>query len=191
SSEPSEKEEPCTVDYADDIHSHLLSRERARFLYHARGAQTHLRPCMLEFLDQVCSSKTLSPVVLHLAAYLMDVFMDNNVIATEHWRLVAVGCLSVAAKLEENTDLIPRNKDFNKVLSDKYNLKDIVDFEVSLLTFFKWNVKFPTVAHFLEYYELYALSPVVDGLDRPTATYELFKKCMRRYLEYFQHAVLE
>lgn len=64
----------------------------------ARGPQAHLRPCMLEFLDDMCSRKKLCSVVMHLAAYLMDVFIDNNMIVTEHWKLVVVGCLSVAGK---------------------------------------------------------------------------------------------
>ena len=52
----------------------------------------------------------------HLAVALLDFFMDNLDIQTKHLHLVAIGCLLVSCKFEEQEVKIPRASDLNELV---------------------------------------------------------------------------
>ncbi|GFY54421.1 cyclin-J [Trichonephila inaurata madagascariensis] len=171
--------------YAEDIHHHLRSKERSRFIFLGQSPQLHLRKSMIEWMDMVCQKMEFCTTVQHLAVYLLDIFMDNHTIYNDHLRMVIIGCLIVAVKLEERDHLIPKNSYFNILLENKYKLIEFVHVEISILSFFKWDILHPTAAHFAEYYALYALQQSDSLGDKPLPNYELIKIYIRKYIDYF------
>ena len=59
-------------------------------------------------LNSIRLVSCLIPLSLHLAVYLLDFFMDNFDVSRNQLNLVAMGCLSVAAKFEEKEEDIPK-----------------------------------------------------------------------------------
>lgn len=95
---------------------------------------------------------------VHLAIYILDIFMDNFNIDLERLHLVALICLQVASKYEERDVRIPKISQLNSVVNNRYKTSDFHDLEVMMLSFLDWNLNLPTAAHFAEYYSLFAVS---------------------------------
>jgi len=87
------------------------------------------------------------------------------------------------AKLECHT--VPRNSEFNLLVGNKYKLIEFVQVECTILTFFKWELMYPTAAHFAEYYSLYAILPndMYDG--GPVKHVDQMKVYIQKYIDYF------
>lgn len=171
--------------YAKDIHNHLRLKECNRFLFRGQSPQLHLRKKMIKWMDTVCQKMEFCTIVQHLAVRLLDIFMDNHIINSDHLRMVIIGCLIVAVKLEERDNPIPKNSVFNILLENKYELIEFVHMEISVLSFFNWDILFPTAAHFAEYYALYALHQNDNISDGPLSNYELVKIYIHKYIDYF------
>ncbi|XP_054713070.1 cyclin-J-like isoform X2 [Uloborus diversus] len=173
-------------EYAQDIHKHLRSKEKKRFLFRGKSPQLHMRKCLVEWLELICDKLEFCTPVLHLALYLLDIFMDNHTIHYDHLQMVALGCLTVAVKLEENDALIPKNSDLNALVGNKYKLIEFVQMEVSILTFFNWDILFPTAAHFVDYYIMYAVSPFdASNDDGNWSNLKRMEVVMKKYVRYF------
>lgn len=113
----------------------------------------------------------LTHCCLHLAIYLLDIFMDNHSIVPERLLLVANSCILIAgiiiitlkkissrfiatisAKFEEISTAIPKIKDLNDEIGNVHSINDCKTFECIILKFYNWYVMFPTVAHYVSYF---------------------------------------
>ncbi|GFS66599.1 cyclin-J [Nephila pilipes] len=179
------EEEWLIGSYHKDIHNYLRLKERKRFIYRGQSPQLHLRKSMIEWMNMICLKMEFCTSVQHLAVYLLDIFMDNHTIYDDHLRMVIIGCLMVAVKLEEKDNLIPRNSDFNSLLGNKYKLIEFVSMEISILNFFNWDILFPTAAHFARYYSFYSFHQSDNMGDNPLQKCEHSRIYFWKYVDYF------
>ncbi|KAG8192049.1 hypothetical protein JTE90_025315 [Oedothorax gibbosus] len=177
--------------FAQDIHSHLRQQERKRFLYRGYSPQLHLRKRTVKYIHTICEQLEFCTTALHLAVYLMDIFMDNHTIQSKHLQMASLVCLIVAVKVEEQISLVPRNSDFNLILGNKYKLSEFVEMEVTVLSFFRWDVLIPTAAHFAEYYSLYSLRQTDSHDNKPLSSFKLVKVYVLKYINYFLEVSLQ
>lgn len=180
------------TDYASDIYTYLRSRERQRLNFRCQSPQLHLRKELVRIIGQTCEKLRLCILVQHLSVHLLDFFMDCHNVEIEQLQLTALGCIVVAAKAEERDSLIPKSSDLNNLLTDGHQLKDLAQMELTLLTFFKWEVHYPTVAHFLDYFAIFAIFPGDMAKHAESAAQaQNLQEVMKGYLSYFLDASLK
>ncbi|XP_058453351.1 cyclin-J-like protein [Malaya genurostris] len=161
--------EHCT-EYSDEIVWILQESELNRLTIRYTSPQLRYRDALVNFVRLVgeCKTCTLRRSTVHLAIYMLDTFMDNHNITDNRLNLVALSCVILAAKIEENEPNVPKMKIMNKLIRNQYASNDYIVLEVLLLKFFNWNLIIPTTATFVEYW----LLNVVGKHDFPPSTPE-------------------
>lgn len=78
-------------------------------------------------------------------------------------------------------------------MGNAYCPRDIARVERAILEFFQWEVHHPTVAHFLEYFAVFAIFPTDVPSSHATISEEVeeLRASMRNYLNYFLQASLK
>lgn len=121
-----------------------------------RSPQDGYRPYLVQYLKDVAVKKELSHCCLHLAIYIMDLFMDNHSITKQKLLLLVHVCLWISGKMEDSkkivklTDIAASNSNFPS--SDYRNL------EILILKYFNFDIMFPTPALYTHYYIQAALN---------------------------------
>nr|CAI5846856.1 unnamed protein product [Callosobruchus analis] len=148
-----------TEEYKEDFEQVIKSREKRRIPFYHQSPQFCYRRHLIEFLKRVCIEKKLSHCTLHLAVYLLDIFMDNHSIIPDRILLAASECLLIAAKFEENYLTVPKIAELNNLINNRYEVRQYKVMEIIILKFFDWYIMFPTAAHYTHYYLQAVLSP--------------------------------
>ncbi|XP_015908860.1 cyclin-J [Parasteatoda tepidariorum] len=177
--------------YADDIHKHLRCKERKRYMFRGLSVQLEHRTKLIRYLEQICEEKKYCVAVQHLAAYLLDIFMDNHRILSGHLEIALIVCIILAAKLEEQDQMPPKYSEFQTFLPSKYELSEFLQVEIAILSFYEWNIMFPTAPHFTEYYLLFVFLPNDLLKDEPINRYQGAETCVKKYIEYFLDVVVQ
>ncbi|KAK4883270.1 hypothetical protein RN001_006589 [Aquatica leii] len=82
--------------YEEDYKLVIKQRETVRIPFLHQSPQLMYRRYMIQYLKNYASNKGLSYCCLHLAVYIMDIFMDNHAILPERLHLVANVCLLIS-----------------------------------------------------------------------------------------------
>ncbi|CAG9859558.1 unnamed protein product [Phyllotreta striolata] len=139
-------------EYKDNYKKVIKDREQFKVNINYRSPQFSYRKNLVNHIKKVCIEKKLSQCCLHLAVYLLDVFMGNNLISRKNLYLTANVCLLIAAKFEESSHLVPRIAELNSTVNDRYNVVQYKQLEIDILNFFGFFVMFPRAAHYVYYY---------------------------------------
>ncbi|XP_056630102.1 cyclin-J isoform X2 [Diorhabda carinulata] len=139
-------------EYKDNYKKVIKEREESRLPFHHESPQFSYRPHLVDYLKKICIEKKLSHCCLHLAVYILDIFMDNHSIIPEKILLVTNVCLLLAAKFEENSMTIPKIAELNRAINNRYQIIDYKALEIVMLKFFSWYIMYPTTAHYVYYY---------------------------------------
>ncbi|XP_023012765.1 cyclin J isoform X2 [Leptinotarsa decemlineata] len=139
---------------------------------------------LVEYLKRICIERNLTHCCLHLAVYLLDIFMDNHSIIPERVLLVTNVCLLIAAKFEENNVTIPKISELNAAINNRYPIKEYKNLEIVMLQFFHWYIMFPTAAHYIYYYmqSVISLDDIEDNKNIRTLFFNLHD-CITDYLD--------
>ncbi|XP_055545404.1 cyclin-J [Wyeomyia smithii] len=145
--------EQCT-EYSDEIIWILQETELNRLTMRYTSPQLRYRDVMVNFIRSIGECELLRRSTVHLAIYLLDAFMDNHSINDNRLNLVALSCLLLAAKMEENEPNVPTLASMNELVRNQYPYSDFILLEVLLLKFFNWHLIIPTAATFAEFWLL-------------------------------------
>uniref|UniRef100_A0A182FRJ8 Cyclin N-terminal domain-containing protein n=2 Tax=Anopheles albimanus TaxID=7167 RepID=A0A182FRJ8_ANOAL len=149
---------PTFSEYEEDILMALKECESSwRHPVHFMPSQLVLRQAGIELIRSKCTKQLYRRTTKHLAIYLLDVFLTNHYIPEVRLELVALTCLSLACKIEENDPDIPSLTMLNSFSSEPYQRADYIAIEMSVLSFFDWHITIPTAATFLEMYALHCV----------------------------------
>uniref|UniRef100_A0A1Q3EW39 Putative cyclin b n=1 Tax=Culex tarsalis TaxID=7177 RepID=A0A1Q3EW39_CULTA len=149
------------TEYSEDIIWILQESELCRLTMRYTSPQLRYREVMVNFIRSVGEYEQLRRTTIHLAIYMLDAFMDNHNISDNRLNLVALTCVLLAAKIEENEPNVPSLSKLNELVQNQYPIADFSVLEVLLLKFFNWNLIIPTAATFVEFWLLY----IVDSSD--------------------------
>lgn len=141
-------------EYEHDILDTLKECERYRKPVGFTSPQLKHRTSTVWLIEKVCEQQSYRRATLHLAIYLLDVFMCNHTIPEPRLKLVALTCLYVACKIEENDPNVPSLGKLNGILANAYTTSDFIAMEVIILTFFDWHITVPTASTFLDIFAL-------------------------------------
>lgn len=157
------------TEYSEDIIWVLQESELARLTMRYTSPQLRYREVMINFIRSLGEYEHLRRTTIHLAIYMLDAFMDNHNISDNRLNLVALTCVLLAAKIEENEPSVPSLSKLNELVQNQYPVSDFTVLEVLLLKFFNWNLIIPTAATFVEFWLLY----IVEAADFADSTCEL------------------
>ncbi|KAL3276757.1 hypothetical protein HHI36_012126 [Cryptolaemus montrouzieri] len=138
-------------EYKDDYNMVIQERENKRFVFVHQSPQHSYRKFLVDYLRKICIEKELTHCCLHLATYILDVFMDNHQIDPKRLVMVANTSLILAAKFEESIVDIP-DLDELILITDKTSVSYYINLEIMILRFFRWDIMIPTAAHYVHYY---------------------------------------
>lgn len=175
-----------------EIHDVLREKETRLPSFTSSSPQLKLRRFLVDWLAVFSERIKSSHGVLHLAVYYMDLFMDKFDIDERKLYLVALSCLLLAAKFEENEDKIPTISTLNAYVHNLFSAPEFHQMELLLLNFFSWNLDLPTPVHFMEYYLIHAISATdcqsggrsLEDNTKPMAY-------TRKYVHYFLEIALQ
>uniref|UniRef100_A0A182JUA7 Cyclin N-terminal domain-containing protein n=1 Tax=Anopheles christyi TaxID=43041 RepID=A0A182JUA7_9DIPT len=139
----------CT-EYDEDILQTLKECETRRMNVQFISPQLQHRQSSVKLILNVCKQQSYRRATVHLAIYLLDVFMSNHTIAERRLNLVALTCLYLACKIEENEPKVPSPTRLNGFLANLYRPADFIALEVTILCFFDWHITIPTASTFLD-----------------------------------------
>ncbi|KAH1027424.1 hypothetical protein HUJ05_000935 [Dendroctonus ponderosae] len=141
-----------TLEYTDNFKYIIKQRELFRIPFLHNSPQLGYRLGVVKYLRNLCANKKFSICCLHLAVYLLDIFMDCHSIKPDEIVLLANVCVLLAAKFEENINNVPKISELNAYVLNRYMAKEYKQWEVDVLRFFSWYIKIPTAAHYIHYY---------------------------------------
>ena len=178
---------------AADIHDYLREKEKELPIFHAQSPQLSMRRYLVDWVALVAEKHDLTLCSKHVAVSLLDFFMDQYTINEPQVKLVVLGCLIIACKLEEQEINIPKSSTLNLLFtSPGYSPRQFMDTELLLLKSFDWKVAHTTASHFIDYF----LSAAVNSSDihngRPLgAKRSKAREFVVRYCIYFLEVSLQ
>lgn len=151
------------TEYSDEIISVLKETSSNRLLLRFTSPQIQYRDVIVNFIRSVGEYHRFRRSTVHLAVYLLDAFMDNHDITDNRLFLVALSCIHLSAKIEENEPNVPSLTKLNELARNQFPTSDFTVLEVLLLRFFDWHLIIPTAATFVECW----LLQIVEQMDFP------------------------
>ncbi|XP_046990687.1 cyclin-J isoform X1 [Schistocerca americana] len=174
-----------TTDYAKDVVSSLREKERQRIPFNFRSPQIQYRSHLVKWICNIAEGLKLSSTTVHLAIYILDIFMDNHSIALESLNLLTLVSVLLAAKFEERDINVPKVSDMNALIESPYPVAEFLAMEFMTLQFLKWSLVHPTAAHFAEFYVVHIISPADFSSDNHFETYKDLQHAAHHYMKEF------
>ncbi|GLV37240.1 Cyclin J [Carabus blaptoides fortunei] len=146
------------LEYVHDHYDILCKREKSRLPFVYQSPQIEFRKTLVDWMKKLAVVKKLNNTSIHLAVYLLDVFMDSYQISTERLHLVALVCLLLATKFEERDANILKISEINELVRNKYSTNDYFALEILVLKHVNWSLLLPTAVEFVNFYIEFLLS---------------------------------
>ncbi|XP_069671697.1 cyclin-J-like isoform X2 [Periplaneta americana] len=174
------------TEYAEEIVITLREREVKRTPFYQQSPQFKYRSILVAWMRSIAEDLHLNNAAIHLAVYLLDIFMDNHRIEEERLNFVALVCILLAAKTEERDANVPKISELNTRVGNQYPATDFISLEFMVMHFFHWNLVIPTAAHFAEYFTVFATS-LSDMNSAPPQfnTYPDLRNAVQQYIRDF------
>ncbi|XP_059485634.1 cyclin-J [Neocloeon triangulifer] len=172
--------------YERDYFAFLCKHEKTRKENYMMSPQRSYREELVLWMKEVCRIYDLSLLTLHLAAYILDSFMDYHDIPPFRLRFMASVSLALAAKFEEDGAKIPSyakiysvNNPSNPPLPPNCVIFDV---EWKVFKFMDCNLHIPTVVHFAYYFVVVGLLET-DFAQRADLTERELRMALRDELQ--------
>lgn len=108
------------TEYKSDIMHCMMDQERYRERLEGASPQLKCRSHLVDLLEKVCLRRNFTRNTLHLAVYLLDLYMEFHNISLDSLNLVAVVALCIAAKFEETENFVPKYTDIHTFITLNY-----------------------------------------------------------------------
>ncbi|CAI2382151.1 unnamed protein product [Moneuplotes crassus] len=117
-----------------------------------------LRDFVINVYKQIAKSlninKTLTGInssVIHICVTYIDIILSNHQVSKPEYKLLALSCLSIAAKFEEDDPNLPLAHEFIKFSGLKIDRKIFIQKEGEILQkYLNWDLNVTTVYHFAQ-----------------------------------------
>lgn len=113
---------------------------------------------LVDWMAQAGDGFNLSNVTISSAVALVTKFLDSVDVPRSRLQLVACAAILVAAKLEEQEELIPMVVDLNFATDNSFTPEAIIQMEAFMLHNLRWDITAVTPLHFLGIYLEYCIS---------------------------------
>ncbi|XP_034835931.1 cyclin-J-like [Maniola hyperantus] len=141
-------EEEYHCEYREDIWKTLLEQDADKPNIHLQSPQLEFRGALVQQLRDVTKKLSLTLATLHSAVAMLDLFMDAHRLRADRLTHVALACLSLAAKSEENFSKAPTLKTLSKVSGVQLCGKTFRQLEWMVGQHVRWRLLSPTPVTF-------------------------------------------
>eukprot|EP00795_Rhopilema_esculentum_P011885 gene11885-2437_t len=177
---------------AQDVHSTLKKREIELPVYRSRSPQICYRRFLVNWLAVIGEKLGLVQEVVHLAVRYLDHVMDKyDLLLESQLNMLALCCLSLAAKIGECEDNIPKVSILKKFCNESFLMHEFISMEVKISQCLNWKLILPTAANFLDFYAMESLS--IDNLHAGENIVCLVqaRSYLEKYAKYFVEVSLQ
>lgn len=136
-----------------------LQQKTRSFRSHVDAAYQGLRSAVVDWICQVCRACALKSLTTHSAIGFVDMLLDMVPVDKSRIQLVAIACILIAAKIEEQDGNVPRVQSLLICSGNVFSKELVLRMESYILNMFKWEVMIITPVNFLEYYQEIILHP--------------------------------
>lgn len=113
------------TEFAGEILNHMKVQERFRERIQGHAPQIDCRLHLIDLLHKVCLRRQFTRNTLHLAAYLLDLYMEHHNISTATLNMVGIVTLIIAAKFEETECFVPKYTEINSFITLNYRTEGL------------------------------------------------------------------
>jgi hypothetical protein len=163
----------------------LIQQQKRTFRSHSDLCYQQCRHAVVDWVCQageVCGLKNLT---IHAAIGFVDMLEDITPVDASRIQLVAIACILIAAKMEEQEDKVPRIQALTTMCGNAFSRELILRMESFILNIFKWEVNIVTTINFLEYYLQFSLCPTEVIRNTHIRNYEFTKAHLHKTAEFF------
>jgi hypothetical protein len=128
------------------------------------------RRIIVEWMFETGEEFKLNTFVTHSAVRYLDRLLSEWDVDKDKWQLIAIGCLLVAAKYEEEDERIPSINDLNECSNNIYTIEMVRDVELSILQRMEWKLGGFTTLHFICHFTSRGCISINDRVDGPTSS---------------------
>jgi hypothetical protein len=115
---------------------------------------TELRLEILLWMMKTCEEFAFKRDTYHNACYYFDMYLintsSNKIYDKSELELIGLTCIVISAKIEEIQ--LPRLKEYAELLSNKYNIKSIIEMEKKICSSLSWRLIIVTKNIWLSWY---------------------------------------
>jgi len=163
----------------------ILQQKKRSFRSHIDPAYQQVRPTVVDWISQVGEACGLKNLTTHAAQGFVDMLLDLTPIDRSRIQLVAVACILISAKIEEQEDKVPRVCQLAAFCGNIFSRELVLRMESWILNTFKWEMVVLTTINFLEYYLQACLCPSELNKNPHIRNYELSKAHLSKTAEFF------
>ncbi|KAI0464737.1 hypothetical protein LJB42_002360 [Komagataella kurtzmanii] len=109
-----------------------------------------MRPMLLDHLVDIFLQFKLSYVTFFLTVNLLDRYTSLRVVRKQHYQLLGLTCLWIAAKYSEKKTRVPTVHDLTRLCLNTYSKTLFLEMESHILKSLDWNIGFSTHNVFLD-----------------------------------------
>ena len=142
----------------------MLKSEKAWNIKKQKNPKTEINPKMrlvlVDWILKVTKSFSLSPETYFLTNYYLEKFCQNKIIKKKNYQLIGLTCLYIASKYQEIKP--PKLKEFVYICDGAFKKKNVIDMEVEILSFLKFNLFINSPFEFLSIFkEIFSLNDIL------------------------------
>lgn len=126
-------------------HQHRVWSPDARYLKHRR--------IIVDWMCEVGEEFHLLPITIHTSVRYLDRVLGAVDVPKNRLQLVAMACLLLATKHEEQEDAVPTLHELNECSNFAYSVELIREMEIAILRQLQWQLNQTTTIHFLHMYQ--------------------------------------
>ncbi|RLN42500.1 cyclin-D2-2-like [Panicum miliaceum] len=155
---------------SEEVVASLMEKEKEQLIHVAAGSYlqrlnsggvlSSFRIASIDWINKARAHHNFGPLCFYLSVNYLDRILSikepqaSSTHAGQPWvqQLLSVGCLSIAAKMEET--LVPRFVDFQKVCSEKYKFdaESIKNMEIFVMGSLNWRMQAVTPFSYIDYF---------------------------------------
>jgi len=162
-----------------------LQQQKRSFRSHSDASYQQCRHAVVDWVCQVGEACGLKNLTIHTAIAFIDMLLDITPIDRSRIQLVAIACILISAKIEEQEDQVPRVCTLTNFSGNTFSRELVLKMESWILNVFKWEVNIVTTINFLEYYLQAALHPAELAKNNHQRNYEHTKAHLCKTAEFF------
>lgn len=136
-----------------------VQHQKRTFRGHFDSSYQQFRSAVVDWITRVGEACNLKNLTIHAAMGFVDMVLDLLPVDKSRLQLLAVACILIAAKIEEQEENIPRITTLNYHCGNVYPKQIMLKMESLVLNYLKWEVVIITPINFLEFYLQVAFNP--------------------------------
>ena len=152
--------------------------------YDSNATYLKYRRVLVDYMCETGNEFGFFSITTHLSIAYFDRFLSTTNVSKNNLQIVALICLMLAAKHEEQESYVPQLKKINMYTNYSYSIDTIRDMEAHILQALQWKLCSVVPLHFVQYYLCCDLVFDEDKCNGQSADRNTHRR-VRRYVDFF------